>query len=1211
VTRSTVWFRGEFAAERTRKTEKAFIRFAEGLPSFFVSSDQFVHLHLHTCYSLLDGACRIGDLVAACGQKNMPSMAMTDHGVMYGTVEFYKAAKKAQIKPIIGCEAYITTGSRFDRTPVSQGGARSHHLVLLAANEMGYYNLIRLISAGHVEGFYYKPRIDREILAQHASGLIALASCLQGEVTSRLTDGDMEGAVEVTGAYTDIFGKDNFFIEVQDHGIAEQRKVVSLAPELARRTGCRIVATNDVHYLEKSHAAAHEVMLCLQTQTVLSDPKRMRYASSEFFLKDRAEMATLFPDNPEWLDITLEIAERCNVELDFETTHFPTYELPKGSNQRSYLREQSMEGVRRLYGLEDAQHPKDDREREILERFEHEFHVIEETGFVNYFLVVWDFMRFAREKKIPVGPGRGSGGGSLIAYVLGITAIDPLHYDLIFERFLNPERVSPPDFDIDFCMERRGEVIEYVKEKYGTENVAQIITFGSLGAKTVIRDVGRVLEVPFSECDRLSKMVPDDLKMTLKKALEQNPEFKAAYDTDEQCRRILDYGFVLEGLYRNPGTHAAGVVIGEKPLREIVPLCLDRDKVQPVTQYSKYPVEEIGLLKMDFLGLKTLTVLQEATDLVREAKGEDIDLERLPLDDGPTYELLSRGDTIGVFQLESSGMRDLIRRISMNRIEDLIAMIALYRPGPMNMLPDYVDRKCGKTRVKYDHPLLEEVLEETYGVMVYQEQVQRAANVLAGYSLGEADLLRRAMGKKIPEVMAKQRTKFVEGCAATNNIPKALAERIFDNMEKFAGYGFNKAHSTGYAIISYQTAYMKANYPAEFMSALLSCEMGNFDKLPVFIVEAENMGLEILPPDVNGSGIRFKPEEQGIRFGLAGIKNVGAGAAEAVVAEGKNGPFESLVDFCGRIDASQVNKKVMESLVRSGAMDGLNMHRARLFNGVDFAMARAADAQRDRETGQGSLFDLMQDEQNPVTMDSLPDSLPWHESELLAGERELLGIYMSGHPLTQFAPLLERYQLTTVEGLAELEDRALTRLGGIISSVTKRVTKTKKELMAILQVEDLDGAMEAVVFPECYQRYGVHAQEDAAVLICGEVSKKDDRPKLIAHELYPLADAPKIFAKRLGVHVPVTAADKLETVRDILRLHPGEVSVVVCLQYPTGEKVFLETDTAFRVLPDEELVQELQRELGEKSVYVAVNPSPCKHGRPDNKRRWKKNGNGD
>jgi len=1178
-----------------------------------VSSEQFVHLHLHTCYSLLDGACRIGDLVEACAQKNMPSVAMTDHGVMYGTVEFYKAARKAGIKPIIGCEAYITTGSRFDRKEASHGGSRNNHLVLLATNEMGYYNLIRLVSAAHLEGFYYKPRIDREILADHASGLIALASCLHGQVPSLLAEDDMQGAVEATGTYTDIFGKDNFFMEVQDHGIQAQRKVISLAPELARRTGCRIVATNDVHYLEKSHASAHEVLLCLQTQTVLTDPKRMRYASDEFYLKSRNEMEALFPDNPEYLDITLEIAERCNVELDFDTTHFPTFEVPKGTNQRMYLRKQAMDGIRRLYSVTDPEHPQDDREREILERFEHEFHVIEETGFVNYFLVVWDFMRFARESSIPVGPGRGSGGGSLIAYVLGITAIDPLHYDLIFERFLNPERVSPPDFDIDFCMERRGEVIDYVKEKYGTENVAQIITFGSLGAKTVIRDVGRVLEVPYSDCDRLSKMVPDDLKMTLKKALEQNPEFQTAYDNDEQCRRILDYGFVLEGLYRNPGTHAAGVVIGEKPLREIVPLCLDRDKVQPVTQYSKYPVEEIGLLKMDFLGLKTLTVLQEAVALVKETTGEDVDLERLPLDDGPTYELLSRGDTIGVFQLESSGMRDLIRRISMNRIEDLIAMIALYRPGPMNMLPDYVDRKCGKTKVQYDHPLLEGILEETYGVMVYQEQVQRAANVLAGYSLGEADLLRRAMGKKIPDVMAQQRTKFVEGCASTNKIPKALAERIFDNMEKFAGYGFNKAHSTGYAIISYQTAYMKANYPAEFMAAVLSCEMGNFDKLPVFIVEAEDMGLKILSPDVNGSGVRFKPEGKAIRFGLAGIKNVGAGASETVVREREaNGAFESLVDFCSRIDGSQVNKKVMESLVRSGAMDGFNMHRARLFNGIDFAMARAADAQRDRETGQGSLFDLMQDDRDTETLDSLPDCLPWHESELLAGERELLGVYMSGHPLTQYAPLLERYQLTTVEGLAELEDRTMTRLGGIVSSVTKRVTKAKKEMMAVLQIEDLDGAMEALVFPDCYQKYGVHVQEDAAVLICGEVSRKEDRPKLIAHELYPLADAPKVFAKRVGVHVPTAAPDgKLETVREILRMHPGEVPVVICLQFPSGEKVFLEADAAFRVLPDEELLQKLKHELGEKSVYVAVDPSPCKHGRPTNRRqRWNNNRNG-
>jgi len=1171
-----------------------------------MSSDQFVHLHLHTCYSLLDGACRIDKLIEACSRLEMPAVAMTDHGVMYGAVEFYKAANKAGIKPIVGCEVYITPGSRHEK---KKGPNRDpiHHLVLLATNDIGYQNLIRLVSTGHIEGFYYKPRIDKEILSRHSKGLIGLASCLKGEVTSHLAAGDLDLAAKSAGEYTDILGKDNFFLELQDHGMAEQRKVNQLVPELCKRTGLQAVATNDVHYLEKSHAAAHEVLLCLQTQTVMTDPKRMRYPSNEFYLKTRREMEALFRQYPGALERTLEIADRCNLEMDFDTLHFPTAEVPKGYTQKKYLHKIASDGVARLYDIADPANPKDNREREIMERLDHEFAVIEKTGFINYFLVVWDFIRFARDNKISVGPGRGSGGGSLVAYALGITTIDPLHYSLIFERFLNPERVSPPDFDIDFCMYRRGEVIDYVKRKYGKENVAQIITFGSLGAKTVIRDVGRVLDIPYGYCDRLSKMVPDDLKMTLKKALDESPDFKAAYETEEDCKRILDYAVVLEGLYRNPGTHAAGVVIGEKPLLEIVPLCQDKEG-QPVTQYSKYPVEEVGLLKMDFLGLKTLTVLTEAVRLVHERHGVEIELDRLPLDDKKTYELLSRGDTICVFQLESTGMRDLIRRISMSRIEDLIAMIALYRPGPMNMLPDYVDRKSGKTKVVYDHPLLGPILEETYGVMVYQEQVQKAANVLAGYSLGEADLLRRAMGKKIPDVMAAQRTKFVDGCKATNNIDANLAGKIFDNMEKFAGYGFNKAHSAGYAIISYQTAYMKANYPREFMSAVLSCEMGNFDKLPVFIVEAENMGENILPPDVNHSAVRFAPDDEGIRFGLAGIKNVGEGASEAIVKEcASRGPYLGLIDFCSRIDSQIVNKKVIESLVRCGAFDGANPNRARLFNGIDFAMSRAAEALRDRASGQGSLFDLMDGEEaaSQTTDDDLPATEPWHENELLAGERELLGVYMTGHPLTQYADLLEKYQLSTVHGLADLEDRALTRLGGIVSGVIRKVTKASKESMAILQLEDLDGSTEILVFPEAYQKYAQEIEQDKAILVCGEVSKRDDQPKLVAHEIYPLEDAPRHFAAQLFVQFPVAGmkSGKMERVRDMLRLHPGTVPVKLCLLYPGGEKVIIETGKGFRVLPDASLLADLQHELGENSIFVRVNPNPCKNP-PKRRGRW-------
>ncbi|MCK5529356.1 MAG: DNA polymerase III subunit alpha, partial [Kiritimatiellae bacterium] len=784
----------------------------------------FVHLHLHTCFSLLDGACRLPDLMDAVDALDMPAVAMTDHGVMYGAIDFYKAARAKSIKPIIGCETYVAGGKRSDKKIRSASGHLHNHLVLLAKDDIGYHNLMKLQSEAQMEdSFYYKPRVDKELLAEHSEGLIALSACLNGEVSALLNQDNLDGAVKAAGEYSDIFGKDNFFLEIMDHNIPEQRKVNILMKKVAEQTGLPIVATNDTHYLKKEHAAAHEVMLCMQTQTVMSDPKRMRYGSHEFYLKSRQEMEPLFKEFPGALDLTLEITDRCNLELEMGGLHFPTFECPGGIHEKEYLIQVAHDGIKRLYNIKDPKNPKDTEEQKVMDRFDMELGVIEKTGFINYFLVVWDFVNFAYKENIPVGPGRGSGGGSIMAYVMGITKIDPLKYELIFERFLNPERVSPPDFDIDFCQARREEVINYVKDKYGRDKVAKIITFGSMGAKTVIRDVGRALEIPFSECDRLSKMIPEEPKITLKKALDANPEFKKAYATEDVCQKILNFGFVLEGLYRNPGTHAAGVVIGETELTNIIPLTLDKEK-EAVTQYTKEPLEEIGLLKMDFLGLKTLTVIQEAIELIKECHNVDIDIDNLPLDDAPAFELLNKGDTVGVFQLESAGMRDLFRRINIVNIEDIFALIALYRPGPMNMLPDYIARKSGEAKIHYDHPLLESILEETHGVMIYQEQVQRAANILAGYSLGEADLLRRAMGKKKASVMDAQRSKFIKGAKDTNNISEKLSGKIFDTIAKFAGYGFNKAHSAGYGIISYQTAYLKANYPAEFMAALTSSE---------------------------------------------------------------------------------------------------------------------------------------------------------------------------------------------------------------------------------------------------------------------------------------------------------------------------------------------------------------------------------------------------
>ncbi|TFG42321.1 MAG: DNA polymerase III subunit alpha, partial [Syntrophobacterales bacterium] len=883
--------------------------------------EPFVHLHLHTGYSMLDGACRVAKVMDFAAQENMPAVAITDHGVMFGTIDFYKAAVKNGIKPIIGCEVYVARGSHKERK-TEEAKAGSYHLVLLAADATGYMNLARLVSTAHIDGFYYKPRIDKELLAKHSKGLIGLSACLKGEVPGALSRHDMPSALKAGCEYEDILGKGNFFVEVQNHELKEQKDANSHMHEFTKKSGIPLVATNDVHYIQKAHAAAHDVLLCIQTQAKFSDPDRMRYHTNEFYMKTRKEMEEAVKEFPDSINRTLEIAERCNVTMRFDERHFPTFSVPKGMSEKEYLVKNAHEGITKRYGIANPDKPANARERDIMKRFDYEISVIDGTNFINYFLVVWDFVRFALENNIPVGPGRGSGGGSLSAYVLGITNIDPLRYNLVFERFLNPSRVSPPDFDIDFCQARRGEVIEYVRSKYKPENVAQIVTFGSLGSKTVIRDIGRVLEIDFATCDRLSKLVPDDPKITLAKALEESPEFKKASENDPACRRILTYAMVLEGLPRNTGTHAAGVVIGEKPLIQIVPLSLDKDG-QIITQYPKDPLGDIGLLKMDFLGLKTLTVVDEAIKLIQKTSGVRIELDRLPYDDKPTHDLFNRGDTVGVFQLESSGMRDLIRRIGINKIEDLIAMIALYRPGPMRMLQDYVNRKSGKATVTYDHPLLEPILKETYGVMVYQEQVQMAANILAGYSLGEADLLRRAMSKKDKDKMEEERASFVEGCGKTNKIAPKLAAKIFDNIQQFAGYGFNKAHSAGYAIISYQTAYLKANYPAEFMSALLSSEMGNSEKLPVFIAECLEMDLKILPPDVSRSDVRFTPEaKDAIRFGLAGIKNVGEGVSAAMVSERrKNGPFKSLFDICTRLGGQQVNKKVFESLIDCGALD--------------------------------------------------------------------------------------------------------------------------------------------------------------------------------------------------------------------------------------------------------------------------------------------------
>ena len=1167
--------------------------------------EPFAHLHFHTEYSLLDGACRIDKVMTRALELDMRAVAITDHGVMYGVVEFYKKAMKQGIKPILGCEVYMAHGSMHERK-TGPGGSQSNHFVLLAENETGYFNLQKMVSRAHLEGFYYKPRIDKELLAAHSKGLIGLSACLKGSVTEACAAGDLDTALRNAGEFEEILGKGNFYIELQDHGIREQRIANQGLLQVARRLNLPLVATNDVHFIDRTHSAAHDVMICLQTATVLSDPNRMRYGSDQFFMKTGEEMLVLFPDHPEAIHNTVDIAARCNVDLQLGTqTFLPDYEVPEGMTRKQYLLKIGHEGLQQRYGIADLNHPANPDEQRVMDRFNYEVKVIDQMGFINYFLVVWDFVHYAHTHRIPVGPGRGSGAGSIVAYSLGITDIDPLRYGLIFERFLNPDRVSMPDFDIDFCQNRRGEVIEYVKEKYGRDSCSQIITFSRLGAKSVIRDIGRVLEVPFAECDRLAKMIPDDPKITLEKALQDNPDFRQAVKTEPNAKRIMEYATVLEGLPRNPGIHAAGVVIGSKPLEEILPLAKDKDG-QVITQFEMKPLEEIGLLKMDFLGLKTLTVIQEAIEHVERLHGVRLAFSRMPMDDAKTFELLNRGDTVGVFQVESKGMRDLLRRIGLTRFEDLAAMIALYRPGPMNMLDDFVSRKANPSKIQYDHPLLEPVLAETYGVMLYQEQVQQVANVLAGFTLGEGDMLRRAIGKKQQDEMDHMREKFIAGCRKTNKIPEKLAARIYDDIARFANYGFNKSHSAAYAVLSYQTAFLKAHYPASFMAAHLSSEMGNSEKLPMIIAEVQEMGIPVRPPSVNDSGVRFQPEGEAIRFGMAGIKNVGAAAVESIVAErNANGPFTGLIDFCARIDGRLCNRKVTESLVKCGAFDFTRMSRDRLFAGIDTALSRAASLQRDRAVGQTSLFDMLDDQDagGATTDDDLPDTEPWSESEMLAAEKELIGFYISGHPLVQHQWVLETFNLSACDKLEEVPPGTFTRIGGLVSQYRKVFRKKDQRPMGFFRLEHLHGTLEVVVFTEAFERFGGILQEDTPVMVCGQLGMEEGNLKIKANEVYMLDKAPEIFTQRISIHLPEPMAveEKLEKLRGIVRRHPGLTPLMVCLIFPGGEKLFIKADDTYAVRPSPALVHELEQIVGEQSIYVAVNPDPLRDMRATNR----------
>ena len=1058
----------------------------------------FVHLHNHTEFSLLDGAARIKNLVKRAVELKMSALAITDHGVMYGVIDFYKACHQAGIKPIIGCEVYVAPNKRSDRTPGKDD--INYHLVLLAENEEGYRNLIKLVSMAHTEGFYYKPRVDKEILREYAKGIIALSACLAGEVADYLVHDQLEMAVQSARDYEGIFGKGNFFLEIQDHGLEDQRKVITGMWKVHELTGIPMIATNDVHYVQREDAFVQDALLCIQTGKTLADTARMRFSSQEFFLKSEREMALLFGEHPELLTNTSEIAKRCQVDFQFGENHLPVFEVPEGYTLDGFLEAECRKAFPRVYPQ------MTERERE---RLDYELQVIFQTGFSGYFLIVADFCRFAKENGVAVGPGRGSAAASMVAYLLGITSVEPLRHDLLFERFLNPDRISMPDIDIDFDPEGRERVIRYVMEKYGVDKVCQIITFGTMGAKAAIRDGGRVLGIPLFRVDKVAKAIPSDLGMTLEKALTVAPDLAKMVEEDEELKRLYTLAKSLEGMTRHASTHAAGIVIAKEPLMNYLPLQRTSEDFV-MTQFPMKAVEEIGLLKMDFLGLRNLTILQEAVRRIEETKGIKLDLETLPLEDPLTYKLLASGNSTGIFQLESGGMRAILKDLKPSCFEDIIAVVALYRPGPMEQIPEFIRRKNGGN-ITYLHPKLEPILKSTYGVIVYQEQVMQIARDLGGYSLGRADLLRRAMGKKKKEIMAEERQNFIHGLQAEDGrwiIPGALrigltlkdAEEIFDLMAKFAEYGFNKGHATAYAVISYHTAYLKANYPLEFMAALISTVMGSSDKVSYYIQDARLSGIQVLPPDVQYSQVGFSIEEQAIRFGLGAIRNVGVNVVEKILEARKEGLFKSLDDFCIRVDHKVLNRRVLESLVRSGSFSSF-CSRAQAMAVLDQVLDIATRRQKDRLSGQFSLFDLDEDMNERVSFPQVPDFL---DREILDMEKEYLGLYLSGHPLSSVLPQIQSYISSDILTCLEGEEEKKVALGGLVSGFRQNVTK-KGEMMASFVLEDLTGGIEVLVFPRAYAQTGLF-QNDQVVVVVGRFNIRDDEKKLFAEKITKLED---------------------------------------------------------------------------------------------------------
>ncbi len=1146
----------------------------------------FTHLHVHTEYSLLDGSCKIKELAARAKELGMDSMAVTDHGVMYGVIDFYRAAKAVGIKPIIGCEVYVAPGSRFDRE-TSNGEDRYYHLVLLAENDTGYHNLMKIVSRGFVDGFYYKPRVDYEVLETYHEGVIALSACLAGEVQRYLARGMYEEACRSARHYEDIFGKGNFFLELQDHGIPTQKTVNQGLMRMSRELSIDLVATNDIHYILAEDAAAHDILLCIQTGKKVSDENRMRYEGGQYYVKSEEEMRALFPYAQEAIDNTHKIAERCNVEIEFGVTKLPKYEVPEGYDSWSYLNKLCQDGMAKRY-------PNDDGT--LQERLSYELGVIHNMGYVDYFLIVWDFIHFARSHDIMVGPGRGSAAGSIVSYCLEITNIDPVRYDLLFERFLNPERVSMPDIDIDFCFERRQEVIDYVVEKYGKDQVVQIVTFGTLAAKGVVRDVGRVLDLPYARCDAIAKMIPGDLGMTLEKALKQSPDLREAYQNDDEVRYLIDMAKRLEGLPRHTSMHAAGVVIGQRAMDEFVPLSRASDGTI-TTQFTMTTLEELGLLKMDFLGLRTLTVIQNAVRQAEENYGVHLVMEEIDYNDKDVLASIGTGKCDGIFQLESSGMKSFMKELRPENLEDIIAGISLYRPGPMDFIPRYLKGKNDKDSITYECPQLEHILGPTYGCIVYQEQVMQIVRDLAGYTMGRSDLVRRAMSKKKAAVMEKERQNFVygnqeenvKGCIE-NGIDEKTANHIYDEMIDFARYAFNKSHAACYAVVAYQTAYLKYYYPKEFFAALMTSVMDNVGKVSEYILTCRQMGIRILPPDINEGQSGFSVSGDAIRYGLSAIKSIGRNVVDEIIRERQNnGLFTSIDDFVERMGGREVNKRTLENFIKAGAMDSLPGNRRQK---TMIAPELLDQKNKDRKNvleGQLSLFDFAAEEEKQQYQITMPKVPEFPKGELLAFEKETLGIYVSGHPMDEYLETWKNsitakttdFMVDEETGRAVVEDGARATIGGMITARTVKLTKNGQQ-MAFVTLEDMVGSVEVIVFPRDYENKKQLLNEDAKVFISGRTSIGDDPAgRLICEQVIPFDEVPKDLWLKFADKTEYDA--RWPEVTEILRGSDGHDTVIIYLEKERAKKVL---PANWHVAASTEVTEKLMKIIGEKNVKV-------------------------